>query len=465
MALDKILVRAPQSPERLAARNMTGRYLVTYRTGAGDHVAMKLQEIGIAAAPPVPAGQSVAKALPDSSQINLQQLGIALVDPMPAQEDSFHNIGATEDSILAIEPERVNRAVNQDLGSDYISGWRDAIESLTSKLLNNERFPRTTESLTAATQGMTWGLTAIGASNTKLSGTNIRLAILDTGFDSSHPDFAHRTIVTKNYVGDQQPFHDGVGHGTHCAGTAVGPLTSQGGVRFGVSANCVLYVGRVLDDTGHGGDFNILQGINWAIAEHCDIISLSLGAPWFPGDPTYIQAYETAAQNALRAGCLLVIAAGNEADKPLYVGAVGTPGNSPSMLTVAAVDENLATASFSNRVRPQAPGVKGPDIAAPGVEVYSSWLVKAGTYKKDSGTSMATPHVAGIAAMLAEANPAVRGQALKDLVLANCKALPNGAMRVGEIGRGLVQAPIGSTPRVAEESISRPSKRGISRRT
>jgi subtilisin len=444
MASNKVLLRAPQSPERLASSNMTGRYLVTYRKGASDHITTKLQEIGISAARPIPLGESTVKALPDSSQINLQRLGVALVDPTPEQEDAFHNMGATEDSILAIEPERICRAVNPYPGSDYIWGWRDAIDSLTSRLLSDKKFPRSAEGVSAATQGITWGLTAIGANNTQLSGTNVKLAILDTGFDLSHPDFAQRTIVTKNFVGDQQPFHDGVGHGTHCAGTAVGPLMSQGGVRFGVSSNCILYVGRVLDDTGHGGDFNIIQGIHWAINEQCDVISLSLGAPWTPGDPSFSQAYETAAQDALAAGCLLVVAAGNDASNPQYLGAVGTPGNSPSVLTVAAVDETMATAPFSNRVRPQAPGVKGPDIAGPGVGVYSSWLVKAGSYKVESGTSMATPHVAGIAAMLAEANPGVRGLALKNLVLANCKAFPNGATRVGEIGRGLVQAPSGS---------------------
>src|SRR5262249_22510556 len=174
-----------------------------------------------------------------------------------------------------------------------------------------------------------------------------------------------------------------------------------------------------------------------------DIVSLSLGAPWQPGDPAFSPAYESAAQRALAAGCLLVVAAGNEADNPQFIGAVGTPGNSPSVLTVAAVDSNLDTAPFSNRLQPEAPGVKGPDLAGPGVDVYSSWPVRSGRYNTISGTSMATPHVAGIAALFAQANPRVRGQALKDLILNNCMALSNGAARKGEIGRGLVQAPTG----------------------
>lgn len=160
-----------------------------------------------------------------------------------------------------------------------------------------------------------------------------------------------------------------------------------------------------------------------------------------PGDPPYSTAYEQAAQRSLAAGCLLVVAAGNEADNPQYVGAVGTPGNSPSVLTVAAIDRMLATASFSDRVTADAPGVKGPDLADPGVDVYSAWPFADGSYNTISGTSMATPHVAGIAALYAEANPTTRGQALKDLVLRTCKVLPDGAARQGEIGRGLAQAP------------------------
>jgi subtilisin family serine protease len=203
----------------------------------------------------------------------------------------------------------------------------------------------------------------------------------------------------------------------------------------------------VLDDTGHGGDFNILEGIEWAIEQGCHIISLSLEAPWSPGDPPYSAAYEQAAQRALAAGCLLVVAAGNDADDPQYVGAVGTPGNSPSVLTVAAVDRNSATASFSNRLRPEASGVKGPDLAGPGVDVYSSWPVSTGRYNTISGTSMAAPHVAGIAALFAEGSPRIRGQALKDMILNHCLALPNGTARKGEIGRGLVQAPsAGNSP-------------------
>ena len=102
-------------------------------------------------------------------------------------------------------------------------------------------------------------------------------------------------------------------------------------------------------------------------------------------------------------------------------------------------------------LRAAAPGLKGPDLAGPGVDVYSSWPVNDGRYNTISGTSMATPHVAGIAALFAQSDRTARGQRLKDVILSQCLPVPNGTARRGEIGRGLVQAPdagaAGSQPR------------------
>jgi subtilisin family serine protease len=167
-----------------------------------------------------------------------------------------------------------------------------------------------------------------------------------------------------------------------------------------------------------------------------------LGAPWQIGDKAFGVAYERAAKRALSSGSLLVVAAGNEFGNPRFVGAVGTPGNSPSALTVAAIARDMRTAEFSCRKVPQAPEVKGPDIAGPGVDVYSSWPVSLGQTNTISGTSMATPHVAGIAALLAESNSKLRGQALKDELLKTCKSLDSSQKRRGEVGSGIAQAPV-----------------------
>jgi subtilisin family serine protease len=439
MASSKILISAPQDKERRAAMGLTGRYIMTMRKDAHQDVAMRLSGAGFSAASLVPPGAKTAHPLAAGGYLTLPNVGIAVVAPTADQHDALHSVAAQDAAILAMEPERIVRAL---ASTDYVRGWRDAVDALTAKLVDEAPASPATLALTAADPLATWGLVATKVVNSRFNGANIKIAVLDTGFDLTHPDFAGRPITTKNFVGDNTPFHDGVGHGTHCIGTAAGPLHPVRGSRYGIAYQAIIFAGRVLDDTGHGGDFNILQGIDWAIEQNCDLVSLSLGAPWFPGDPPFSQAYETAAQRALAAGCLLVVAAGNEAGRPQqFVGAIGTPGNSPSVLTVAAVDSNFATAAFSDRVEADAPGVKGPDLAGPGVDVYSSWPVADGQYNTISGTSMATPHVAGIAALFAEANPNLRGQALKDLVLSQCAVLPNSAARQGEIGHGLVQAP------------------------
>jgi subtilisin family serine protease len=444
MVEQKILMRAPKAPERAAAQGMTGRYLVAIKPGASAHVSSSLSNLGIVSAQSLTKDARSAKALPDGHHISLGSLDIALVDPTPDQEDGLHDFAASDANILSVEPERICHAFGVEAKQQYLAGWRDGVVATVERALSPgvEQFQAAMAAKLADTDAATWGLIATGVVSSRFSGAGIKLAVLDTGFDLNHPDFANRQITTSNFVGDGSQFHDGVGHGTHCVGTAAGPLHPKIGRRYGIAYEAQIFVGRVLDDMGSGGDFNILQGINWAIENGCQIISMSLGSHWFVGDPPFSNAYETAAQRALSSGCLIIAAAGNDGEDPQFVGAVPPPGNSPSAVTVAAVDSNFATAPFSDGARPEAPGVKGPDIAGPGVNVYSSWLVDEGGFKIESGTSMATPHVAGIAALFAQSDPNLRGQALKDAILNGAKALDDNAARVGDIGRGLVQAPV-----------------------
>jgi subtilisin family serine protease len=265
------------------------------------------------------------------------------------------------------------------------------------------------------------------------SGAGIKVAVLDTGMDLGHPDFAGRNFVTQTFVG--QPVQDLHSHGTHCIGTSCGPQAPAGNApRYGIAFRAQIFVGKVLSNQGRGSDSGILAGINWAIANQCAVISMSLGAPTQVGQ-TYSKVFEQVALRALAAGALIVAAAGNDSSRPGTVRPVSHPANCPSIIAVAAVDSNLKVASFSNAGLTRSGGQI--DLAAPGVAVVSS-LPRPRLYASWSGTSMATPHVAGLAALHAEANPGTRGGALGWLLL---QAAQRMSLASRDVGAGLAQAP------------------------
>jgi subtilisin family serine protease len=194
-----------------------------------------------------------------------------------------------------------------------------------------------------------------------------------------------------------------------------------------------MFIGKVLSDQGSGGDSGILAGINWAIVNKCSIISMSLGAPVQPGEqPSPV--YEAVGERALAANTLIIAAAGNESRRPGTIAPVGRPANCRSIMAVAAVDKDLVVAPFSSdSVNSDGGSV---DIAGPGVAVRSTWPMPQ-RYNTISGTSMATPHVSGIAALWLEA------QRLTAALL--WTKLTQSARRLdassADVGSGLVQAP------------------------
>ena len=195
--------------------------------------------------------------------------------------------------------------------------------------------------------------------------------------------------------------------------------------RYGTGYETSIFVGKVLSNTGGGTSATVLAGMNWAITNRCEVISMSLGADGVPPQTYYTQA----GQSALNAGCLIVAAAGNASRRPGVIAATGAPGNSPTIMSVAALDANLQVAYFSS-------GGK-VDIAGPGVNVFSSWFLPK-RYETESGTSMATPHVAGAAALWAHSNATLRGRQLWDALVRNARHLPFPA---SDVGAGLVQCP------------------------
>ncbi|MDO5067744.1 MAG: S8 family serine peptidase [Propionibacteriaceae bacterium] len=287
----------------------------------------------------------------------------------------------------------------------------------------------------------TWGLQAVGALECPWTGKGIKVAVLDTGFNSAHPDFAGRTVVTTSFI-DGEDAEDGHGHGTHCVGTAAGPRIWAEGRGYGVAPDAEIHVAKVLGNDGTGSDTTILAGIDWALGQGCQVISMSLGADVTTVHPPYVAA----GRRALEQGALLIAAAGNNAARSRgNPGFVGAPANSPYVMAVGAVDKHLEVADFSA----QALDVEGGEvnIAGPGVAIYSSWIAPK-NYNTIDGTSMATPHVAGVAALIAEATGA-RGQQLWDQLVAGVRGL---GLPKEDVGAGLVTAPKGQAAAAAAPS-------------
>lgn len=334
------------------------------------------------------------------------------------------------------------------LGCALLNGDPDQTLALAHRhregalLLEPERYVRATELGLAEmgdglhladTRAATWGLQATRVLSSPYQGRGIRVAILDTGLDLTHPDFAGRAIVSKSFAGEL-PVDDGNGHGTLCAGIACGPQQPAQAPRYGVAPAADLYIARVLDDNASGTDGNVLAGIDWSVRHRCAVVSMSIGTPVAIGD-SYPMVYEQAAARALAEGTLLIAPAGNSSQRPDSIEPVEHPANCPSILAVAAVDQTLAVAPFSNGgLNPDGGDV---DLAAPGIAIASA-SPRPALYQTGSGTSMAAPLVAGIAALVAEADRSARGAALRAALL---RALLPLAAPARDVGAGLVQAP------------------------
>ncbi|MER7444495.1 S8 family serine peptidase [Micromonospora avicenniae] len=266
-------------------------------------------------------------------------------------------------------------------------------------------------------------------------GNGVEVAVLDTGVDATHPDLAGRIAEARDFTGGGST-RDGHGHGTHVAATIAGSGAASDGLRKGVAPGAKLLVGKVLDDSGSGYDSGIIEGMEWAAHSGAKVVSMSLG-----GGPTDGTDPMSQAVNDLTAetGTLFVVAAGNEGAAQ----SVGSPGAATSALTVGAVDRNDDLADFSSRgPRVGDNGLK-PEITAPGVDIVAARA--AGTsmgtpvgdaYTTASGTSMATPHVAGAAAILAQEHPDWTAGKLKDALVSTAKNNPE--LTVFEQGSGRV---------------------------
>jgi subtilisin family serine protease len=309
-----------------------------------------------------------------------------------------------------------------------------------------------------------WGITAVGADTSPRTGAGVVACVLDTGIDAAHPAFAGVSLVEEDFSGSGNG--DRQGHGTHCAGTVFG--RDVDGTRIGVAPGVgQALIGKVLGDDGSGDSDMLFRGIQWAVQNGAHVISMSLGFD-FPGlvaqlvqqgwpvdlaTSAALEAYRAnlrmfdalmqvvRRQEAFGTGTVVVAAAGNESRRdvePDYEIAVSLPAAAEGVVSVGALgqsDDGYRVAPFSNTF---------PQVSGPGVDVLSAAV--GGGLRSLSGTSMATPHVAGVTALwwedvLASPLPATTAMVTARLLaLATTAGLAPG-IDVADRGAGLVQAP------------------------
>lgn len=312
----------------------------------------------------------------------------------------------------------------------------------------------------SAVTGDAWGIAAVGADLSAFDGSGVRVAVLDTGIDVGHPCFAGMNIVQQDFSGSGNG--DVKGHGTHCAGTIFG---RDVGGRIGVARGVTeAFIGKVLDDTGRGTALTVLRGMQWAVNLGAKVISMSLGfdtpglvekliAKGYPPKIAAAQALSTyqmnlrlfdrhlsllKAQASFGQDALIIAATGNASERatnPAYRVPASLPAAAEGVLSVGALQQSaggLTVTSFSNSL---------PALCAPGFDVRSAW--PGGGTKTLAGTSMACPHVAGLAALWWQSLGPNAGADSVSLRLRG--AAQHAALKPGfnhtDVGLGLARAP------------------------
>lgn len=251
-----------------------------------------------------------------------------------------------------------------------------------------------------------WGFDKVGGQKAwgkGFTGKGVKIAILDTGV-APHSDLAVAGGVsmvdyTTSYVDDN-------GHGTHVAGILAAKRDGVG--MAGIAPDAQIYAVKILNNLGQGNGLDLVEGLNWAIDNHMDIINVSLGTP--TGSTLATQAVD----RAIKAGIIVVTSSGNTGTSDGTGTNVSFPGTMDSVVTVGAVDENLTRGSFSSTGN-------SVDFVAPGVTIVST--SKTGGYESRSGTSMASPFIAGMFAILKEAFPTATSKELIDKLQASVQDL------------------------------------------
>ncbi|MGW1541870.1 S8 family serine peptidase [Streptomyces sp. NPDC002309] len=266
------------------------------------------------------------------------------------------------------------------------------------------------------------------------TGKDVKVAVLDTGVDPEHPDLAEQVDASASFVPYEEDVTDYHGHGTHVASTVAGTGSASEGKERGVAPGARLGIGKVLDTQGQGQESWIIAGMEWAARDQqAKIVSMSLGGAGDHTDPMS----EAVDRLSRETGALFVVAAGNGGPR-----SVTSPGAADSALTVGAVDSEDRLAEFSSQGPREGDAGLKPEITAPGVDILAARTHYqrggSGYYTTMSGTSMATPHVAGAAALLAAEHPDWTGERLKEALVSSAEATP--AYTPYEAGAGRLDA-------------------------
>jgi subtilisin family serine protease len=274
--------------------------------------------------------------------------------------------------------------------------------------------------------------------NLGFQGEGMKIGVVDTGIDPTHPDFAGRIAAKTSFVGGDGT--DDNGHGTHVCSIAAGSGAASEGKYRGVAPAASLYVAKVLDANGSGSTSGVMAGVEWAVDQGVNVINLSLGSD---GACDGTDALSTLCDQAVQQhGVVVCVAAGNAGPA---AGTVGSPGCARWVITIGAADDSDVIASFSSR-GPTADGRIKPDIVFPGVNIVAAQAagtslgpVVAPHYIRLSGTSMATPHATGSAALLLQAKPDLTPNQVKWVLLTSAVNLGQPANSQGS-GRADVLA-------------------------
>jgi serine protease AprX len=398
--------------------------------------------------PPVAAADPPGKGDPDGDGI-ADDLAAALASAAPGERLSVIVQGASPAAAAAAAPSlrldhryRTIRAFSGSLLAGQVRALAK-VRGVTRVELNG--VARALDASGDLDYGVTAARAAGVASDGTLDGDGVGICVIDTGVDPSHEQLSGKVVGWRDWVNGRPDPYDDHGHGTHVSSIAAG--SGQGSAQFGgVARAASIIAAKVLSSSGSGADADVVSAIEWCAARSdVHVISMSLGSPGSDGS----DAGSAASDAAVAAGKVVVAAAGNSGDAP---GTISSPGVATDVITVGAAsdpsslagsgdtDTGLYLAGFSSRgptTNPAAP--HKPDVVAPGLSVVAARAGTVDGYVSYSGTSMATPFVAGVIALGLEASPSATPAQLKAALAAS--AHDAGAPGLDdEWGNGLVDA-------------------------